>query len=57
MSKKITKNKDIELESDGPYLNESFKANYRSHKETDFIQPKSLGDQIKDPVSLHKHLP
>ena len=47
---------DIELELDGPYLNESFKSNYRSPNETDFILSKSLSDQIEDPVLLHKHL-
>ena len=42
---------------DGPYLNESFEANYRSPEETDFILPKSLADQIENSVLLHKHLP
>ena len=52
-------NRDTELELDriGPYLNECFEGNYRSPKETDFILPKSLADQIEDPVLLHKHLP
>ena len=53
----IEQNRDTKLELDGPYLNESFEAKYRSPKETDFILPKSLADQIKDPVLLHKHLP
>ena len=42
---------------DGLYLNESFEANYRSPKETNFILPNSLADQTEDPVLLHKHLP
>ena len=42
---------------DGLYLSESFEAKYRSPKETDFILPKSLADQIDDPVWLHKHHP
>ena len=53
----IETNRDIELELDGPYLNESFEANYRSPKETDFILAKSLADLIEYPVLLHKHLP
>ena len=56
-AKEIEQSRDIELELDGPYLNESFEVNYRSPKETDFILPKSLTEQIEDPGLLHKHLP
>ena len=46
----IEQNRDIELELDGPYLNGSVQANYRSPKETDFIPCKSLADHTEDPV-------